>query len=132
MRRNSQRAVMAPSSPEIIGIEDGKSVLNPGKARAQKFLHDLYAQQSVVPDRPVAKSRAISVDSFAPQLAQVEIANSEMKKKYKPKRQIDGSLNRGLVSFQANKSRAVYRWYKCKEAFSADLVENLFARYGLT
>jgi len=32
------------------------------------------------------------------------------------------TLNRTLVSFQANKGRAIYRWYKYKEGFAADLV----------
>ncbi len=44
------------------------------------------------------------------------------------KMQVDGSLTRALVSFQANKSKAVYRWFKYKEAFSAGLVEHLLAR----
>lgn len=35
----------------------------------------------------------------------------------------DSSLTRQLVSFQANKKRGYYRWYKYKEGFSADLVE---------
>ena len=42
---------------------------------------------------------------------------------------IDNALTRKLVSFQANKARTYYRWYKYKEAFSADLVEYLFRRY---
>ena len=42
---------------------------------------------------------------------------------------IDNALTRKLVSFQANKSRGYYRWYKYKEAFSADLVEYLFRKY---
>jgi DNA modification methylase len=37
-----------------------------------------------------------------------------------------------LVSFQANKSRAAYRWYKFKEAFSATLVEYLLTKYRVT
>lgn len=41
------------------------------------------------------------------------------------------SLTRSLVSFQANKKRAAYRWYKYKEAFSASLVEYLFQRYKI-
>lgn len=45
---------------------------------------------------------------------------------------VDRSLSRGLVSFQANKSRSVYRWYKFKEAFSAGLVEYLLGRYGIS
>ncbi len=42
---------------------------------------------------------------------------------------IDNALTRKLVSFQANKARIYYRWYKYKEAFSADLVEYLFRKY---
>ena len=42
---------------------------------------------------------------------------------------IDNALTRKLVSFQANKARTYYRWYKYKEAFSADLVEYLFRKY---
>ena len=44
---------------------------------------------------------------------------------------IDNALTRKLVSFQANKARMYYRWYKYKEAFSADLVEYLFRRYSV-
>lgn len=42
------------------------------------------------------------------------------------------SLTRLLVSFQANKTRPIYRWYKYKEAFSAALVELLCQKYGVT
>ena len=42
---------------------------------------------------------------------------------------VDNALTRKLVSFQANKTRTYYRWYKYKEAFSADLVEYLFRKY---
>jgi DNA modification methylase len=42
---------------------------------------------------------------------------------------VDEALTRKLVSFQANKIRTHYRWYKYKEAFSADLVEYLFSKY---
>ena len=44
----------------------------------------------------------------------------------------DRSLSRSAVSFQANKTRPFYRWYKYKEAFSASLVENLLERHGLS
>lgn len=40
---------------------------------------------------------------------------------------LDRSLSRQMVSFQANKKRAFYRWYKYKEAFSASLVERFLA-----
>lgn len=42
---------------------------------------------------------------------------------------VDKALTRKLVSFQANKTRTHYRWYRYKEAFSADLVEYLVEQY---
>jgi len=45
---------------------------------------------------------------------------------------VQPSLTRPLVSFQANKSRPVYRWYKYKEAFSASLVEHLLHKYKIS
>jgi len=45
---------------------------------------------------------------------------------------VQPSLTRILVSFQANKTRPIYRWYKYKEAFSASLVELLFNKYKFT
>lgn len=39
-------------------------------------------------------------------------------------------LSRKTVSFQGNKGKSAYGWYKYKEAFSADLVEYLLNRYG--
>lgn len=42
------------------------------------------------------------------------------------------ALSRAVVSFQANKTRPIYRWYKYKEGFSASLVEHLLQKYGLT
>lgn len=41
------------------------------------------------------------------------------------------ALSRLLVSFQANKSRSVYRWYKYKEGFSAALIEFLLKEYEI-
>ncbi|MCY3972921.1 MAG: site-specific DNA-methyltransferase [Candidatus Dadabacteria bacterium] len=41
----------------------------------------------------------------------------------------DRNLTRKVVSFQANKAKPQYRWYKYKEAFSADLVEYLLNKY---
>ena len=45
---------------------------------------------------------------------------------------VDVHLTRKIVSFQANKQRTHYRWYKYKEAFSADLVEYLFSKYSVS
>ncbi len=41
------------------------------------------------------------------------------------------SLTRQLVSFQANKKRPAYRWYKYNEAFSATFVEKLLGSVGI-
>jgi len=40
-------------------------------------------------------------------------------------------FSRSLVSFQANKQRPVYRWYKFKEAFSASLIEFLLEKVDI-
>ena len=44
---------------------------------------------------------------------------------------IQTSLTRSMVSFQANKNKANYRWFKYKEGFSASLVEYLLQRYKI-
>lgn len=44
---------------------------------------------------------------------------------------VDRLLTRRLVSFQANKHRGAYRWYKYKEAFSCELVEYILQRYDV-
>lgn len=44
---------------------------------------------------------------------------------------VDTALTRQMVSFQANKKRPAYRWFKYKEAFSANLVEYLLAKYKI-
>ncbi len=49
--------------------------------------------------------------------------NQQYEKKHAAKVRVESALNRSLVSFQANKQRAVYRWCKYKEGFSAELVE---------
>ena len=61
----------------------------------------------------------------------VEELNSEAQARWADKLHVDGSLTRAMVSFQANKTKAVYRWFKYKEAFSAGLVENLLSRYHI-
>lgn len=65
-------------------------------------------------------------------LQEIERLDQELARRFGDKVTIQPSLTRSLVSFQANKSRAVYRWYKYKEAFSAALVEHLLTRYAET
>ena len=54
-----------------------------------------------------------------------------LKNKFASRMSVQPALNRQLVSFQANKTRPVYRWYKYKEAFSAALVEHLLREYDI-
>lgn len=54
--------------------------------------------------------------------------NQQYEKKHAAKIHLEPALNRSIVSFQANKHRAVYRWCKYKEGFSANLVEYFLDR----
>lgn len=65
-------------------------------------------------------------------LEEIEQLDRELKQHFSSKFWIQPALTRSLVSFQANKARPVYRWYKYKEAFSAALVEDLFKKYGVS
>jgi len=65
-------------------------------------------------------------------LSDIECLDRQLFQRFKDRFIVQPSLSRSLVSFQANKTRPVYRWYKFKEAFSASLVEYLFHRYSIT
>ena len=62
-------------------------------------------------------------------LEQIEALDKSLIEYFPDTLVVDNALTRKLVSFQANKARGYYRWYKYKEAFSADLVEYLFRKY---
>ncbi len=59
----------------------------------------------------------------------IEQLDAELLNYFSNKIIVDKFLTRRLVSFQANKTKPYYRWYKYKEAFSADLVDYLFSKY---
>ena len=65
-------------------------------------------------------------------LGNIEKLNLEAEIRWADKLCIDNMLTRALVSFQANKGRAVYRWFKYKEAFSAGLIEHLLNKYRIS
>ncbi len=67
----------------------------------------------------------------ARKLAQIARANVDLTRRFKGLLHTQPSLTRQLVSFQANKERAGYRWYKYKEAFSASLVEHLLVNHPI-
>ncbi|MCC6299509.1 MAG: site-specific DNA-methyltransferase [Anaerolineales bacterium] len=64
-------------------------------------------------------------------ISEIERLDSELERHFKSKFLVQSSLTRSLVSFQANKNRPVYRWYKYKEGFSASLVEHFFQKYKI-
>ncbi|MCX7806204.1 MAG: site-specific DNA-methyltransferase [Planctomycetota bacterium] len=78
------------------------------------------------------KEKAGTVRAWKPDHAALKEAfalGESLERQYRSKFRTEIALNRALVSFQANKSRPVYRWYKYKEAFSAGLVEFLLGGY---
>ncbi|MBI5567245.1 MAG: site-specific DNA-methyltransferase, partial [Chloroflexi bacterium] len=82
----------------------------------------------------------MALDLTAPQtltdqqmaLTRIERLDRRLLHRFKDRLTVQPVLTRPLVSFQANKTRAVYRWYKYKEAFSASLIEYFLNRYQLT
>ncbi|NJO78109.1 MAG: site-specific DNA-methyltransferase [Cyanobacteria bacterium RM1_2_2] len=64
-------------------------------------------------------------------LREIDNLDKQLQQHFQTKFLVQPALTRLLVSFQANKTRPVYRWYKYKEAFSASLVELLLQEYGL-
>ncbi len=77
-------------------------------------------------DRP-ATPNGSSADSEA--LREIEALNGNFEDRWRKKLVVSNELTRSLVSFQANKGRAIYRWFKYKEGFSACLVEHFLNRY---
>jgi DNA modification methylase len=65
-------------------------------------------------------------------LREIDNLDKQLQSHFQSKFLVQPSLTRLLVSFQANKTRPIYRWYKYKEAFSASLVELLCQKYGVT
>lgn len=58
-------------------------------------------------------------------------ARVDLELKYKTIMQPTQRFNRQLVSFQANKNAKMHRWFKFKEAFSAQLVHRLIESFRL-
>jgi DNA modification methylase len=65
------------------------------------------------------------------EIEKISTLDHQLEDQYKSTFIIERQLDRTLVSFQANKNRAIYRWYKYKEAFSAALVEFLLEKYAI-
>lgn len=70
-----------------------------------------------------------AMESQEEYLSHIATLDTALEKQYASALVVDTSLTRQLVSFQANKQRPLYRWYKYKEAYSADLVAYLLRTY---
>ncbi len=62
-------------------------------------------------------------------IGEINSLSRNLESNFKNKFQVTPIINRKIVSYQANKNRQQYRWYKYKEAFSATLVEYLLTEY---
>ncbi|MCE7945996.1 MAG: site-specific DNA-methyltransferase [Chloroflexi bacterium CFX4] len=58
-------------------------------------------------------------------LEAVQENNAALEARFADKLKVNYQLNRQLVSFQANKNKPVYRWFKYKEGFSEAFVQHL-------
>ena len=120
------------SNAHLHGVNSGHAKSGNGvlheKATAYRSCFALAPVLEIeMPD--VAKAPSIETSE---ELACIEKLNSEAETRWADKLYVDNSLTRALVSFQANKGRAVYRWFKYKEAFSAGLVEHLLNKYRIS
>lgn len=85
---------------------------------------------SSTPPAPDARFREIEAERHR-KLSQIGALDQQLTAHFQRATVIEKSLTRQLVSFQANKLRPAFRWYKYKEAFSAPLVELLISRCGI-
>ncbi|CCW34781.1 Methyltransferase domain [Chthonomonas calidirosea] len=89
---------------------------------------DILADTIAVPLQPIKTFRNGEDGSG---LSDISRLDQHLLEHFRSKFVLQPMLNRSLVSFQANKNRPIYRWYKFKEAFSASLVEYLLQRYNI-
>lgn len=73
-----------------------------------------------------------SIPADSASLVHIEALDNRLKAKFADRMKIQPQLTRQLVSFQANKDRVGYRWFKYKEAFSASLVEHFLHKYRIS
>ena len=61
--------------------------------------------------------------------AEIAALDAELTENFKAQFSAAPFLSRKVVSFQGNKDKSAYSWYKYKEAFSAGLVEYFLSNY---
>ncbi len=71
------------------------------------------------------------MESQEAHLSHIHRLDTVLEEQYASALVVDTSLTRQLVSFQANKQKPRYRWYKYKETYSVDSHEQLFQPFRL-
>lgn len=77
----------------------------------------------------IAEKQTTYLENFKEKITSL---SNDLEGKYSDKLLLTKELSRTLVSFQDNKSRPEYRWYKFKEGFSASLIEYLLNKYKIS
>ena len=71
--------------------------------------------------------------NYQPQLKEeIKKLDKDLEQIFADKLEVCKDLSRVLVSFQGNKSRPSYRWYKYKEGLSASLIDYFLNENNLT
>jgi len=109
-----------------------KERIVPAQSLGHKVPSDPLLVSSFIPALSKTRKESKSNDPAYPGLSIVEDLNRVYEGKWAGKLSVDYTLTRSHVSFQANKSRAVYRWFKYKEAFSAGLVEYMLNKHRIS
>ena len=73
--------------------------------------------------------RVLDERSISARLNKIQKLDEKLRKFSRGTLLTEKRFTRQIVGFQANKTKPLYRWYKYKEAFSAELVEYLVENY---
>lgn len=65
-------------------------------------------------------------------IASTSSARRALLERFRGKMDVNIALSRSLVSYQSNRQRPFYRWFKYKEGFSAALVEYVLGRFSIS
>ena len=91
----------------------------------------IIKQLSLFSDDPVTASNDYLSMMYETDSVTSSAARVNLERKYQSVLQPTNRFNRQLVSYQANKSAKMHRWFKYKEGFSARLVHKLIQEFDL-
>lgn len=77
------------------------------------------------------EKKSVLNSSFSHEDFSVDIERRKLEDKYIDKLCVTDSFNRQLVSYQGNKVKSIHNWFKYREGFSSELVENLINEFGV-